>query len=82
MGKAELGDAIREGSVQVLETMFFAYTVERTVSNHKEPVACTLQCRGTDTGIVSIAVDREVLPILASRFTAKAAIAPQFRRSI
>ncbi len=68
MNKAELGGAIREGSVQVLETMFFADIVESEAIVHKEPVACTLQCSGSETGSFSIAVDREALKFLCESF--------------
>jgi CheY-specific phosphatase CheX len=68
MNKVELGDAIREGSVQVLETMFFAETAESVPARHEEPVACTLQCSGTQTGSFSIAVDCEALKLLCESF--------------
>jgi CheY-specific phosphatase CheX len=68
MNKVELGDAIREGSVQVLETMFFAETAESIPALHEQPVACTLQCSGTETGSFSIAVDRQALKPLCESF--------------
>jgi hypothetical protein len=68
MKKSELGHAIREGSAQVLETMFFADTSESTTAHHKDPVACSLQCSGAETGSFSIAVDREALKLLCESF--------------
>ena len=68
MNKIELPNAIREGSVQVLETMFFADTSECTIAHHNDPLACTLQCSGAETGSFSIAVDREALKLLCESF--------------
>jgi hypothetical protein len=68
MNKIELEDAIRHGSLQVLETMFFAEPIGSDTAQHKDPVACKLLCSGAETGRFSIAVDREALKLLCESF--------------
>ena len=65
----KIEDVLRDASVSVLETMFFAdITAAIEGATHVDPVTCVIDCKGAETGTFTVAVDRPALHILCCAF--------------
>jgi CheY-specific phosphatase CheX len=69
MTQHKVEDVLRDASISVLETMFFAEVSPISLDIvHLDPVTCTLDCAGAESGTFTVAVDRAALHILCCAF--------------
>jgi CheY-specific phosphatase CheX len=69
MTTVKIEDVLRDASISVLETMFFADVAPgETPVNHLDPVTCVVNCTGARSGVFTVAVDRLALHILCCAF--------------